>query len=647
MHGLAQWLITYVDKLGMLVSGMLVLAALVTTDWTPYGRSAEELVEQVNAARAGLTGDWPASSRDRYLHTDRPRDVVDQFLDRRIAVADYAMSQRQIKSMWPADRAAREPQFLPLQQPVVDTERVLIALAPEGPRPEPTTPVKSTADEETIRDEFLRDRPAEFSTDTLIEPLQLIDDREPPSRVGRGYPYVAIRAVLDVRSQIEEYARALRMTYAAASRQFEVLDYQLERQQRRRDRDPWSEWQAVDDRVFRDVLFSAAGRAPDVVSSHVIDPAMTCPLPSRITGRWQSLATHPALARVALTDDERHREQALLDALVRLHESANARDSQAIRKGGFTDLQPDAGRLERDFLDAAASDAQKALPGWLRGRNRVDASQSRMIDWLLQELDSELPDPELRSWLVARSGAVDREVLLFRYLDFDVAPGTDYRYRVRLVVRNPNYGRSLVAVGGNQHIRSGLTRTTPWSEATPPVTVEPLTRYFVARVDAGRDLWPKIQMTVFQYETTVGTTIRQSVTKQVGDAIRGTAMTQIADPAAREIRTERYTVHSDDVLVDALGDLRFAASEHPGLELPGRSLGFARIDEIVLIAASDGVLEMVDVAEQTGDLARQEYRLDLQERQLEHLRLADADAIRAGGMTGSDYPGYGGERVDE
>ena len=57
--------------------------------------------------------------------------------------------------------------------------------------------------------------------------------------------------------------------------------------------------------------------------------------------------------------------------------------------------------------------------------------------------------------------------LLFRYLDFDIEPGTYYRYRVRLKIANPLYDSQTT----NPFLSAGETRATPWSRPSPSVFV--------------------------------------------------------------------------------------------------------------------------------------------------------------------------------
>jgi hypothetical protein len=62
------------------------------------------------------------------------------------------------------------------------------------------------------------------------------------------------------------------------------------------------------------------------------------------------------------------------------------------------------------------------------------------------------------------------EHLLFRCFDFSVVPGKTYRYRVRLVLDNPNYGLGAQYLA-NAQLAKGLTRPSPWSEVSSEVTM--------------------------------------------------------------------------------------------------------------------------------------------------------------------------------
>ena len=65
----------------------------------------------------------------------------------------------------------------------------------------------------------------------------------------------------------------------------------------------------------------------------------------------------------------------------------------------------------------------------------------------------------------------DEKKVMIRAFDFTVAPDTSYRYRVRIVVFNPNYKREDVNPGVDT--KKKLMRG-PWSEPTDEVQCPPM-----------------------------------------------------------------------------------------------------------------------------------------------------------------------------
>jgi hypothetical protein len=71
---------------------------------------------------------------------------------------------------------------------------------------------------------------------------------------------------------------------------------------------------------------------------------------------------------------------------------------------------------------------------------------------------------------------------LFRFTDFDVQPGHSYRYRVQLVLKNPNYGISADALA-TPAVKPEPYRDTPWSDASAVANVPPAPRLLAAGID--------------------------------------------------------------------------------------------------------------------------------------------------------------------
>jgi hypothetical protein len=76
---------------------------------------------------------------------------------------------------------------------------------------------------------------------------------------------------------------------------------------------------------------------------------------------------------------------------------------------------------------------------------------------------------------VAQETAQEPEFLLLRYFDYDVEPGKQYRYRVRLLLANPNYDVPLHCLEDENAAASRYVETA-WSEPTAVVQVSPDTQ---------------------------------------------------------------------------------------------------------------------------------------------------------------------------
>ena len=270
-----------------------------------------------------------------------------------------------------------------------------------------------------------------------------------------------------------------------------------------------------------------------------------------------------------------------------------------------------------------------AAPG---GRNNpagqgMDKALEDFAKELMEEMNlDDVNDPkvleQIEEWVKERA-TEEGELLLYRYLDFDVEPGRTYRYRVQLELRNPNFGKPLAAAGGLPHVVQGETRLTPWSEPTEPVLVEDTVKYFLTAVEPHRlRLYPEARMQVFQYDDEAGTVVADQVDVAVGQKIGGSTKAEMADPTKGTFEETDYVFDSDDVLLDALPQLTFDPKLHAGLRLPpgSGSRGETGMTEIVLVTTDDQQLKMIDPVTMARDRKREEDYLADQTEYFEHLK---------------------------
>lgn len=256
---------------------------------------------------------------------------------------------------------------------------------------------------------------------------------------AEGFRWVAVRAVIPVGQQRTEYIRALKVRQAPTS-QVEP-DYRTAVLQRRElaTSGTWSDWQDVDLRANLNV-FERINYAPRPSSP------LASPLPTRADGDWDEHDIgHPRLQKTDAT-------------------ASNA--LQASESEELVVEEPEADTAGSLFGPLSRSRGQTKKPAKTpQGRNTVAASSAARN----------------RNPRAAQRDAED----LFRLFDFTVKPGQCYQYRVKLVLKNPNYGKSPREV---QPLRSaerqpyeGMERETDWSVATSPVCVPPDVTYYLDR----------------------------------------------------------------------------------------------------------------------------------------------------------------------
>lgn len=95
--------------------------------------------------------------------------------------------------------------------------------------------------------------------------------------------------------------------------------------------------------------------------------------------------------------------------------------------------------------------------------------------------------------------AVKPKYLLFRFLDFNVEPTKFYRYRVKLILANPNYKLDQSHLESPE-LAQGETRETVWSKPSDPVFVPVLEHYFAGESKSvGGDSEPETTFGVKQW----------------------------------------------------------------------------------------------------------------------------------------------------
>jgi hypothetical protein len=680
-----QAAVDHVEKAVFGIAVLVVVLGLAGTNWAPYQGTPREIEVAVQQGKQNHDNNtWPEDEEAKYALADRdaPANIVHEHLFRPIDPRPFEVATRMHSTPWDGSEPLREPVLVAPEEMIADASRVLLQMADqrdalEEEDKDPATDKKKEKDD-NVPDEF-RTRQAgtggaggrgepgmmgggEEYADMAVE-LAYADageydemydgmgegghgGRSRPELNGQGRHFASIRAVFNVRDQIRKYADAINKSYAEAAQRFEILDFELQRQSAQLgEEDPWSgPWEPVDLDVAFDILDNTSGYEPDVVSTMVTNSVITMPLPMRISGQWRKLATHPRIKNFQLTEEQIQREvelnrKLLADAV----EQRQTTRQTVVQRGGFSRNVFDGREITAQLLGAESmydmemdgmGYDEMGATGGVRGRGMRagrPAARNDRLDKLIERLvqgsaNKREEERELRKWITERV-SVEGELLLFRYLDFSVEPGKTYRYRVRFVLNNPNFGRNITEAGGFEHVVQGQTRTTDWSNASEPVTIEPEVRYFVGdiRKPTGQRILPTIRMDVFQWDPKFGTTMNQKLELHLGQKIHETAETTVIDPAKHVYESQKYSFSSEAYLVDALEDIEIDEQFHASdpkfaLELPRGSRGRLGLLDKVLVHTEEGDLHIYDPERQEKKHSDLRTYQQFQTEQFKHIK---------------------------
>lgn len=405
---------------------------------------------------------------------------------------------------------------------------------------------------------------------------------------ARGLRYVAVRGVFPYKEQLEKLADALNIPVAADAEPYlDFFDFELQRQKAVPGPDPWAgPWERVDIQDAFDVLNKVVGYDVDPVDAVMQDAVFTMPLPYRVAGEWGDRATHPRIA--TLSKDQAEQQAVLNQKLTEIYQQLMRRKQEPFRKRGFAVGQLDV-RTVRTELAASGTDMRKV----------IETIKQELASGKVEGLPPGVDPQKLLQDIDKMQLTAIGQYLLFRYLDFDVEPGNAYRYRVRLVVRNPNYQRPIAELV-DPASAEGFTRTTPWSEPSNVVVVPQDEQVFVSAASVSRD-GSDVNCTfeVFKWYEDSGTTIRAVLDKlHAGDQVGGKVTTEVLRPAENTFQDEEIEVETKNYLVDiaprALALPGFDPRQHRDLELEARAKISLPVADEALIMKPSGRLVVID-----------------------------------------------------
>jgi len=622
---------------------LIVVAAMAGTKWQQYQGSPRDITLKVADGKRALSANvWPEEEMQKYVIPKEaaPINIVNDRLRKEFSPSQVEVSGKMVSNPWVGTDPVREPTLVAPQDPIATDARVFLNMFDESKltafaAPEQVNPIDQP-DVSNLPDELRSNANSRAGAGgmggdagmsrTYGNVLEMSNSRDAAKTddmsseqksselKGEGYHFVSVRAVFPLREQITHYAEAIHKSFHYAAATFDIRNFKLERQTAQPGDNPWSgPWEAVDLQMVEDILNKVDGFDAEVVNPMITNAVITMPLPMRISGLWDKQATHPRIEKFTLSPSEIATEAEMQRKL--LAEAVSQRkqmDANVINRGGFSRFTVDPRQLNQDMLGVGMYQSSGGMGGMMgmgggtsgTNRPRGPGAQADPIQKLIEDMargatNKKDEEERIRKWIQSLVSA-EGELLLFRYLDFDVDPGQTYRYRVKFVLANPNYGKHLAEAGGLSDVVEGETRETPWSNATAPVTVDRDVKYFVTEV---REQYPRILPTatfdVFEWAQKHGTVVNSLLEVRFGQQFKQSKETIVIDPAKGFNEKRPFEFTSTAYLVDTLEDVRideaFHAQADDGMtvKLPIGSRGKLPMAAKVLVASEDNSLKFM------------------------------------------------------
>ncbi len=260
-----------------------------------------------------------------------------------------------------------------------------------------------------------------------------IDTQRKPKIETVGYRWVSLVGTFPHQEQRDLYVRALKDPNAQPN--YQRLD--LQRQVLLPD-GSWSDWRDVDRETNQDVLAYVAFKDEELTPDEVRLEPLVDMLP------WLKAGSYRGVHIASLVPEEKQTIKA----------------PEAPARGGY----PGMGDMSEMAMMSGSAGMDSSMM----------SSMSEMNEMAMMSGSSGYPGMASGSMPGMASGEdlnfpkTNAETIMLRSLDFTVDPDTTYRYRTRVVVRNPNFGLENVSPGVDV---TSKDLPGPWSEETDPVTV--------------------------------------------------------------------------------------------------------------------------------------------------------------------------------
>ncbi|MGP0068373.1 MAG: hypothetical protein ACLQGP_32845 [Isosphaeraceae bacterium] len=353
------------------------------------------------------------------------------------------------------------------------------------------------------------------------------DDGGPYKEITKGYRWVAITGTLDHGQMLAYYREALKNP-AIAHPHYARLD--LQRKILQID-GTWTDWQDVDAKKNYEILDNIPEVEEELAPETVLPKNLVDRLPFLKAGLWEKvhIASLVPKEKVVVPDEK-------------------AAPGGMRGRGGMMG----GGMMGRGMMGGGMMGPMGEGGGGPGGMAEMMKGQSNrmMMGGGMAEMGGGMSMGG-SSETVGNFWKSEEKKVMIRALDFTTEPDVTYRYRVRIVVFNPNYNRDDVSPGTDNKKKTLLG---PWSKETDPVTMPPdVMPYAVSTLPKNAQSDTKVRFDVVRFHPSDGVTVPYHFDASVGGLIGERRRTDVpvSDGSGKKSEPIDFTTHQ--LVVDVTG----------------------------------------------------------------------------------------------
>ncbi len=360
-------------------------------------------------------------------------------------------------------------------------------------------------------------------------------DTEPPSKeITKGYRWVALTGVLDHAKMLANYRQALKNP-AVAHPNYKRLDVQRKTLQ---SDDTWSKWESVSSDENLKVLDNLPEVDEELAPVSVLPDALVDPLPFLKAGLWEKVHIASLVPREKKTiADQNIPAGGMMGGGMMGRGMGGAMMArmmgQRMNTGGGA---PGAGMMGGGMGGGMMGRAMMGMGGGMMGRGMMGGGMmgGGMMGGGMMGRGTEAVMDYWKS---------EENKVMIRGFDFTVEPDTTYRYRVRIVVFNPNRNRDDVEPGVDTKVEE---LKGPWSDPSDDVHMpSDVMPYLTGILPASPSSDVKARFQVIRFHPANGVTVPHSFEASAGEIIGEprTAEVPVSDGSGKQSRTIDFNSH--------------------------------------------------------------------------------------------------------